>query len=477
MMKPQYIVQDGQSLFDVSLELFGHQDGVFSILLDNEGLDHDSLYPGQVLFYTPEVMDKKVLQEVKKKGIVFATATYMNDAPVPPPPPESDVVVIHLYPSTTLSLEAPAEYTVPPAQVLNEELEVIVLLGPDESYIIYKAKIKNTLGVTIYELMPGEIEVVPDMTAKNSLGNTIGTIPFSLNPIPVPDIEVTQADGSSDDVPAGVDVECEFPLLHLVDTAGDPLGDISSYPALGKIVAPDATVNLNGSFYGNVNAGGSINVIVVSSGYAYVDVIQTMPTDTSYATYDYAWCVANGAYTRAKPITPAVYVGLDLTLANANHGYYLKANNIFGHKYRFTGATGGYYDNITASWYTVSGVLSSRATEVANNVLYDHLTGIKYYFFGTNTWANALVNPATSITGETGWHSPSTDDLLSLAINVAGGSSVINNALPYNNVWSSVTSVNSTANAYVVRGLTSAITTSTVIKTNNTGNRLAFKFF
>lgn len=94
MVKLFIIVQDGQSLYDISVQLFGHQDGVASLLWDNPGVDLDALYPGQKLYYTPAVMDKVVLEYIQRKSYVPATASEMNDAPVPPPAPPVDMIIV-----------------------------------------------------------------------------------------------------------------------------------------------------------------------------------------------------------------------------------------------------------------------------------------------------------------------------------------------------------------------------------------------
>lgn len=137
MTKPFYIVQDGQSLYDVSIELFGHQDGIYSILDDNLFLNLDALYPGQKLYYTPQVLDKKVVQEVKKKSLVFATSSSMTDAPLPPPASDANIVTLYMYGLEPIQLSAPGEFTVPPSVIKNAITgEVIAQLQPGQEYLV-----------------------------------------------------------------------------------------------------------------------------------------------------------------------------------------------------------------------------------------------------------------------------------------------------------------------------------------------------
>lgn len=479
MVAKKVIVGHRQNLFDIALQEHGDIEGLADLLRNNRDFSIISdIATSTELYYRDPAVNEEVYQYFYKRKYGPATDEETNPAPLPPYV-NPYIVILNLYPGITLELEAPTEYSVLPSKVVDEEGNVIELLGPNQAHIIYPVVITNSTPETLYELMPGEDQELPDATAKNSAATTIGTGP-SGHPVPVPDIQVTQADGSTGDMPAGVDVTCLFPELDLVDTDGNVLETVTSMPVGAKIVAPDATVLRDGLPYGNVLAGGSIDVTsgLAPAGIKYQDVIQTHPTATSYATYDYAYNVINGYYDRVHPVTPVSVSELDTTIATANFGYVLKHNNKWGHKYRFTGSTGGYYDAVTATWYTVAGVASTRAAQVANGVIYDHLTGKQYLDRSTGNWAGALVSPATTFAAETGWLCTSIDDNLSLTINKTGGSNYeLNDALPINAVWSSNSAILTSTNAYIARALGAIVSHASLVKTNTTATRLVWKYF
>ena len=68
-----------------------------------------------------------------------------------------------------------------------------------------------------------------------------------------PNITVTQADGSTSSIVPNVNFTCAFPVLQAINSNGDVLEDITSYPAGGEIDIADTPItNSDGSF--NVDA-------------------------------------------------------------------------------------------------------------------------------------------------------------------------------------------------------------------------------
>lgn len=128
--------------------------------------------------------------------------------------------------------------------------------------------------------------------------------------------------------------------------------------------------------------------------------------DTSYSTYDEGWRIANGAnsYNDAIP-TNANIQTVQPDYVNGRYDY-LKYFNVWGHKFRFTGINGGYYDEADGNYYDSDGVISDKATEFPpfSSTIYwviDHLSG--YMFpssgFGNTSYANNLTTAAASTVG------------------------------------------------------------------------------
>lgn len=147
MVKPHYIVRNGQSLFDVAIHLFGHQDGAFSLLLDNPGVDHAPLYPGQKLFYTPVELNKDVLKYIKQKNYHPATAGEMSDAPIPEVEPPLMINV------TEVSGEV---HAVEAGSDVSCQWPILVLLDESESIVI----------TPIMNYPPAGIIIAPDAEVR-----------------------------------------------------------------------------------------------------------------------------------------------------------------------------------------------------------------------------------------------------------------------------------------------------------------------
>lgn len=393
--KKKHIVQEGQNIFDVAIELFGSISGIRNLIRNNPGLNIEPLYPGQELLYLPEVINKEVVNDYASRGYFSTTADTMTDAPVPPPAPDPNVVIIEMYGVDDVSIEAPGVYTVPPSTVEDGDGNTIATLSPGETYLdppcptFEPVTITDSADNVLYSVGSGAVQELPDAVAKNSAGTVIGTN-LATQEIIVEDITVTQADGTEGDYEAGVNVVCEFPELVLLNSVDDLLETISSYPAFGKVFAPDSDVLRDGVPYGTVKAGGSINVIsdtIVPTGIMYKRPFVSQRT--SFRTGDVGWHVQNGTFNFAHPTNPETFQELDL--AATDWFYTLKYNNAFGNKYRFTNSVGsealdGKVNFSGAKTYTTGGGV--------NYYVIDHLTGLGFYVANLGNTATTVGTPA-----------------------------------------------------------------------------------
>lgn len=177
--------------------------------------------------------------------------------------------------------------------------------------------------------------------------------------------------------------------------------------------------------------------IQVDAGFGYVAYNRPyLEQPVSYNDYDEAWRKINGGNTYNENIPDGVALQ-EVEPDFANNRYdYLRYFNKWGHKFRFTGENGGYYDQSDGNYYDVNGVLSNKETEFPEVSagwwwVYDHLTGQKWpndtqsfldwsnTLDGTQTWtgnygAQPWVVPtrkeATQL--RSGFEAPSTGSLV-----------------------------------------------------------------
>lgn len=122
---------------------------------------------------------------------------------------------------------------------------------------------------------------------------------------------------------------------------------------------------------------------------------------------------------------PAIKTGQTVSRADYDDGYYqagrldtfflLKDNNFFGNKQRFTGITGGYYDQTLAGWYNAAGVATTEALAIPLNIVLDwnlwdrstgDVLGVYRSIVATNiNWATSLTSAVATSVGSftTGW--------------------------------------------------------------------------
>ena len=141
-------------------------------------------------------------------------------------------------------------------------------------------------------------------------------------------------------------------------------------------------------------------------------------TDTYYVQdYDEAWHILNGIndYVESIPVGAKIQQVdySDLTVKDR-----LIYNNIHGHKFRFTGVNGGYYNPDDSNYYDVDGNISDKATEFPTYLgtryfIIDHLSGIMWIgvrLGGINFNTNLTDARDATDGGYTDWIVPSKHD-------------------------------------------------------------------
>jgi hypothetical protein len=175
----------------------------------------------------------------------------------------------------------------------------------------------------------GEIWTIPNPAACDDVTITVNSEAYS-----------TVASGGSDDIP-------------VVNSAATPIGTVT--PG-GDVTIPDLDITVNGSAYGSTPATVDFDVDVVNSSRA--------PTGSLNAFGE--WEVPAGAAPVGAILTKTgqtvsyrtgddgdIQAGRDLSFVK------LSGNNPFGHNWRITGTTGGYYDEDTSQYKTVDGTVVS----------------------------------------------------------------------------------------------------------------------
>lgn len=284
---------------------------------------------------------------------------------------------------------------------------------------------------------------------------------------------------------AGVSIVIDGELFEVV-----PSGGIYSYSSAGS----PASNQVNGASKTPILSGGSKNFIIqdtggnpvtvtqisdsasefigeVEAGFGYIAYNRPYLTQTiSYADYDEAWRKANGGNTYNDSIPDGVALQeVEPDMINGRFDY-LRFFNKWGHKFRFTGVNGGYYDEADGNYYDVNGVLSDLATEFPigtkpnRYLIYDHLTGFALTnerHSATFQWLDALNNNiGFSFYGlgiGENWFTPSMDEMIhTLRISAAIGFYSIRSNPPTRpfftwsqpTYWSGTTNPNSTTIGY-----------------------------
>ena len=213
--------------------------------------------------------------------------------------------------------------------------------------------------------------------------------------------------------------------------------DMSDYILEGGV----ATINANGELVDTVDVGDTLNLNIV---YENDDVVPISITGSNIIVPDVVVLPSNLIYIRPEPTGEVyisgsssfpdgcdswrVHVGLDIStqptmgipmLVDKTKRYKTIPNNTFGHKFRFTGKTGGYYDVETSQYKNASGAVVDYATSFPDNYLIDHSTGLGWETVAniTNvTWQTALTEiDALTFAGFSDWFLPNLNELISVA--------------------------------------------------------------
>jgi len=252
----------------------------------------------------------------------------------------------------------------------------------------------------------------------------------------LPNISVTEVDGSSVDVPAQTNVTCAWTNFNVVNSQDDDLANIDAYPS-GDVVISDITItDVDGTTRDepvgaitcdwktirvldqddNVLAtqatyptGGDIQITIPDSATTYPQIIHhRKPSYPSTSTGDYPDLFSSGYFDLYRPsiAVQMIQLGAD--------NYTLAQNNRFGNTSRYTSTDGTPSNTGTARF-------SSYGSGVPN-VVRDNYLSIMWYnspLGGSSTTLNnsqseADAQNALALAGFTDWIVP-TRDMLSIS--------------------------------------------------------------
>jgi len=202
-------------------------------------------------------------------------------------------------------------------------------------------------------------------------------------------------------------------LVDIFNSAGTNIGAITQVSALSyEADIPDLDITVNGSAYGSTPATVDFDVDVVDS-------ITRAPIGSLNAFGE--WQVTTGAAPVGAILTKTgqtvsyrtgddgdIQAGRDLSFVK------LSWNNPFGHNWRITGTTGGYYDEDTSQYKTAAGAVTVLLGAFPDRIAidwtqFDGSTVLGYaspVFSGTgNTWNLAVDNALAYTVGAyvSGW--------------------------------------------------------------------------
>lgn len=250
-----------------------------------------------------------------------------------------------------------------------------------------------------------------DATVENSDQSYTDTV-ASGGTLVLPDINVTDSDGSTYTQPSVTDVVCtpndvdvyinnvlvadgatDDVLLGLFDQEGNELVFTQEENDLtvNIPVCADATVNINNIEVGTAPSGGTLDLNLIDQNSGEVpftqsgnDIIVTLPESAR-----------NTSQISKTGQTISYATGDDGDEQRGRDFFKLDEPNHFGHIWRFTGINGAYFDMDTlqfknADGSVIGGVLP-RSTAFPNRLLVDHATrqpngNLNMYYLG-DTWS------------------------------------------------------------------------------------------
>lgn len=215
-----------------------------------------------------------------------------------------------------------------------------------------------------------------DIPVKDTGGTAVGSKVGSEWIVPAGGADVTTTFNGTPtavDTPSGDNI-----AIAVINTTPSLLGTLTVNTANNKgITIPDITVTDSDGSTFNQAAGTNVTCTPGVSGIAYVRPMGT--ATTIYETYDEAWHVNNGTYDNPtlgiKPILTD-YFNLNASTPNA-----------FGTTKRFTGKTGGYQSEVDLLYYDVNDVATTEALAFPDDYVICHYSGLGYPrdFTGLNT--------------------------------------------------------------------------------------------
>lgn len=281
-------------------------------------------------------------------------------------------------------------------------------------------------------------EVCNPATVENSNQSYTDTV-ASGGTLVLPDITVTNSDGSTYTQPAVTDVFCtpneidvyinrilvaedatEDVLLTLNDQEGNELIFTQDENELTVNIpeCEDSTFNINGIEVGTAPSGGTLDLNLIDQNSDVVPFVQTgsdlVVTLPSAGT--------NSAKVMKTGLLTSYTTGDD---GNTRRGRYtdfftLDFTNPFGNTRRFNGINGGYHDG--TNYRLVDGTLSTRAGAFPNDICIDWSTfsnnEVLLYYHGDNNFRGRNAHIAqyltSTISGLTSWFVVNRQEIVSL---------------------------------------------------------------
>lgn len=308
----------------------------------------------------------------------------------------------------------------------------------------------------------------PDANIENSDASYVNTIP-SNGTLVLPDITVTDSDGTTSSFPSVKNVVCTAAADANVENSNGTYTD--TVTSGGTLILPDITVtDSDGSTFTQPSV---VNVVCTPGAPTPTLItIYNRPiitfSSTSFATGDTAWQVSQGLFDgwQDSASTSKFWRLQQLDSGAANPSKTLLYNNPFGNKDRYT-------DHLGTQVY-------------ASGVWIDNLTGIMYPTdvgqFNSDNWANTLiaVEAYTDALGNADYHVPPSQLIISLYVYSDTGN-------PYDD-WNGIITGESSARRYWCADTRNASTTNkfytqlastgqilTVSETNTTTSCLPYR--
>lgn len=256
----------------------------------------------------------------------------------------------------TLGTQSPADPLTPIRSQQNKTINLVDAIDSDPVQVIVATDTQSLADLIIPN---GQVLV------KDSAGNTLYT-------------KVVKAGGSANQTVTDA----------TISNSDDSY--TSTVAAQGAKELPDITVTINGASQGNSPS-------VKNLSFNASQIIYFRPQNSGYGTTSFL--TGDEGYNEVNypaPAAPAFGIPAFLDPTDPKK---LLNNNAFGHKQRFTGINGGYYDYATSQYKLANGTISDQATTfgtIAANTSYliDHHTGLgwKWNIQGAAIWSTQVTN-------------------------------------------------------------------------------------